>query len=823
MTSKRNISYKLLIISALLGLFTSCVTIEDPLPGNPKSEYFEFVARPISYNGQTVQTKATSVDDFENRIYNLYFMLYANDGTRVICKEVTSDIKTLRFSRHEIYSLLGNSKNCTACFVANVPGDIVNNLSDLTALNNAILDLAYVREMVSTGDNNSFFVIPEFYLNGEGATTKCLPMFGKQALNIESADLFQIALKRLFAKVSVNISLATTGATFDLLAAHLFNLPTNVRLVEPENKKTFESSWVKDPGAFLSQQIEGPIEGDDIYGDGATAFVPPRSYEFYFYVPEYYLLPKADNTDEKYKPQMFDTSKRPVFVRLFGIYNEYSNITYDLYLGENASDSFTLQRNTHYINSMKINGITNSKDEEGDALDLRVEVTTEQFDEVEVYGQTANCYIIGQTGTYKYPACKGVFKGGVNDIPDEMRCKREDTILKVIYQDNTSIRLENLNYNREACEFSFDVVSLDGGTGLISSNDGNVIVALAYEEGGQEKYEWSWHFWFQNGTSLDLDLGFFDFDAANQTYPNGSILMDRNLGALPTSLQNAGTVIGAYYKYGHKDPFFGGDYRGGGEWGTYDWSGTDKSVTDPCPPGYRVPASTVWSGNATKQHSGVPYNAFIYWNGGTTGTFQTEDDIYYPYSGYIDENKTVQSQGHGVRDTLYNQSFTIPTNQTGLSQTDALNYTDTDGIVLDPRDNTGPVKFTKVQYSKYDIDNLGRAIAQDKMEAKYSFTEKGTDIITCTIQTGIWKRSGSFLRYKYTADYTNRPTTTLTGAQLKAQNETAYNRLVSVINGSDGSNLNLVFSGWFSSPESKFDVIDLESTSYGYQVRCVKE
>lgn len=818
MTRKRNISYKLLIISALLGLFTSCVTIEDPLPGNLKSEYFEFVARPISYNGQIVQTKATSVDDFENRIYNLYFLLYANDGTRVICKEVTSDIKTLRFSRPEIYSLLGNSKNCTACFVANVPGDIVKNqLNTLTALNNAILDLAYVREMVSTDDKNSFFVVPEFDLNGNGATTKCLPMFGKQSLNIESADLFQIALKRLFAKVSVNISLATTDATFDLLAAHLFNLPTNVRLVEPENKETFESSWVKDPGAFLSQQIEGPIEGDDIYGGGATALVPPRPYEFYFYVPEYYLLPKADNTDEKYKPQMFDTSKRPVFVRLFGIYNGNSNITYDLYLGEDASDSFTLQRNTHYINSMKINGITNSKDGEGEALDLRVEVTTEQFDEVEVYGQTANCYIIGQTGTYKYPACKGVFKGGVNDIPDEMKCKK-GTTLKILYPDNPKTKLDNLTYNEETCEFSFDVVSLDGGTGIRESNDDNIIIGLVYEEGGKEIVEWSWHLWIQSGTSLDSNSGFFDFGEKLDTYPNSYVMMNRNLGATPKTGQNAGTVIGAYYKYGHKEPFFDGDYRGGGECETYDWGGTDKSVTDPCPPGYRVPTSDVWLTNASgvnpiKSHHSPTlteiWTAFEYW-----------EDVYYPYSGYIDKNKTVQSQGYGVKDTLYNKSFIIPTNQTNLDTQTASDYSDN---YVATRNGYGPVKFTEVNYSKYNINNLGIAIARDK-EARYSYIEKGTDIITCTIQRGKWSRSGSFIGgYKWTANYSGVQEETLTGAQLKDKYEKAYSRLVSVINEKKGSNSELLFDGWFEDPASAFEILDIESTSYGYQVRCVKE
>lgn len=823
MIHKNKIIYFLVAV-AYMSLACSCLSREDFLPAQGDvSGNIEFVARPVSYNGQTVQTKATSVDDFENRIHNCYFMLFNSSGARVLGPvDMNAMLTTQRISKHEILSLLGSETTCTACFIANVPTDIVQGLTTLDAVNSKVLDIAYSSvDVQDTGSGNklSSFVIPEFDLDGDGGNEpiQCLPMFGMDECNLANSDVFQISLKRLFAKVSINVSVSASGASLDIRASHLFNLPTSVRLAE----SGVECPWVKDAASFLAHQIEGPIDDDHIVG--GQLGIGARDYEFYFYVPEYYLLPLPENTanfgDQKYKPQMFETGKRPVFVRLFGTYsenNENSNITYDLYLGEDAATSFTLKRNVHYMNSMVINGITNSKDGEGSTLDCRVEVTKEQFDEVEILGQTANCYIIGQPGTYKYPACKGVFKGGVNNIPEDMKCSK-GTTLKPLYQDNSSVKLDNLTYDDQTKEFSFDVVSLDGGGGLLASNDANVILGLVYNEGGQEKIEWSWHIWIQSGTTLDINLGFFDFGASNQTYPNGAIMMDRNLGARPTTLQNAGSVIGAYYKYGHKEPFLDGKYLGGGE-SAYDWIGADKSQTDPCPPGYRVPSSSVWSGNATKQHTG---NAFLYWNGGTQGILQTQDDIYYPYSGYVDGNQKVQSQGYGVRDTLYNQSFNIPNNQTELSQLEALNYTD--GLALDPRDNTGPVKFTKVQYSKYDINNLGIAIAQDKMEAKYSYTEKGTDIITCTIQTGIWKRSGSFLRYKYTADYTNRPTTTLTGEQLKTQNETAYNRLVSVINGSDGSNSNLLLSIFFSSPESKFEVIDLEDSSYGYQVRCVKE
>ena len=644
MISKSKIIYFLVAV-AYMSLACSCLSREDFLPAQGSvSGNIEFVARPVSYNGQTVQTRATSVDDFENRIHNCYFMLFNSAGTRVIGP---IDIKTMltaqRVSRHEILSKLGSQTTCTACFVANVPKDVVDGLTTLDAVNSTVLDIAYSDVRVQdTGDGNKLnsFVVPHFDLDGSGSNEpiQCLPMFGMEECNIASGDVFQIPLKRLFAKVSVNVAVTATGSEFDILAAHMFNLPTNVRLAESAQ----ECPWVKDPTLFYAHQIEGPINDDNI--NGGYSGIGASTYEFYFYVPEYYLLPLPNTTanfgNQKYKPQMFETGKRPVFVRLFGTYNENSNITYDLYLGEDAATSFTLKRNVHYMNSMIINGITNSKDGEGATLDCRVEVTTEQFDEVEVLGQTANCYIIGQPGTYKYPACKGVFKGGVNNIPEDMKCSK-GTTLKPLYQDNSSVRLDNLSYDDQAKEFSFDLVSLDGGGGLLASNDANVILGLVYNEGGQEKVEWAWHIWIQAGTTLDVNLGFFDFGASNQTYPSGAVMMDRNLGAKPTTLEYPGVEPGAYYRYGRKEPFLGGDYQGLGESAYYAWDGPEKAITDPCPPGYRVPASSVWSGNATNENAaltiaGVGTPGFRFWNNNTASQL---DDIYFPYSGYIDANK----------------------------------------------------------------------------------------------------------------------------------------------------------------------------------------
>lgn len=838
MINRYNILNGFVMMLALL--CSSCISTEDYEVNTNHSGTIEFVCRPTSYNGQIINTKAVSVDDFENKIYNCYFMLYNKDGNRVYGPiDLNATLSTQRFSKSNFKAQVGELGTYTACFVANVPTTIVeNNLNTLDALQKAIIDIAYVRENVNTDNKNSFFVIPEFDLNGSGEQTKCLPMFGMKECNIATDDLVQIPLKRLFAKVSVNIGVTASGATFDILAAHLFNLPTNVRLVEPD-APSYESAWVKNPSAFLSHQIEGPVDDDDIYG-GIVNGTFSRPYEFYFYVPEYYLQPKSSNTNEKDKPKMFDESKRPVFVRIFGTYdddNKTSNITYDLYLGENEKDSFTLQRNIHYINSMTINGITNSKDGVGETLDLRVKVTTEKFDEVEVYGQTANCYIIGQTGTYKYPACKGVFKGGVNDIPDDMKCKK-GTRLRVLYQDNSSVKLENLTFNKETCEFSFDVVSVDGGTGILSSNDGNVILGLVYYEEGQEKVEWSWHLWVQSGTSLDMDLGFFDFSASSQTYPNSYVMMDRNLGARPTLLQTPGTVIGAYYKYGEHTPYLdtlgNGTYSkcgGGSIDGSSTWNTSRKSVTDPCPPGYRVPSSDVWKEfSPTNEHSSI-LNAFIFWKQ-NTGDLNLADDIYvyYPYSGELSGN---------VINTTQNVPFTLYT-----TPDEVITYSDLDPEYSKEYNGTGwdrlntyrdvtteRIKYYDFKYSITSSSSFGQLLSNSSNLLRYEYAQVSKNqfkdkciFVQCKTQTyqiraKEIRRGTSFTGYRWeiVETYNEEP---IPGSESTLTDKTSLpsdwlNKLAdNQCTGSIITGYNKVITQ-NSFPSS--------NTSYGYQVRCVKE
>lgn len=809
MTKRYNILN--LLLSALVLLLPSCISLEDYETDADRSKTIEFVCRPTSYDGQEVLTKATTVDDFENKVHNCYFMLYNNSGTRVYGPvDLNATLATQRFSKSEFKLNVGELATYTACFVANVSKSIVDGLNTLSKVNSTVLDITYSSADVSDTDNSykpSSFVVPEFVLEDGGEAVQCIPMFGMQECNVAADDIFQISLKRLFAKVTVSVGLGSLTSSFDVMAAHLFNLPTKVKLSESSN----ESEWVEDVSSFLQQQIEGPI-GHQITSSLSSA------YELYFYVPEYYLNGRDDRSgnygNEKFKPNMYDTDKNPVLFRLFGEYGGLTGgdtgVQYDLYLGENAATSFTLKRNKHYINSMVINGITNRINGSGNTLDCRVTVSEEGLDEVEIIGQTANCYIIGKTGSYIYPACKGVHKGGLKNIPDNLKCTK-GTTLKILYNDNSANQLANLAYNQESGEFSFDVTQMDTGTGAFASNDGNLILGLVYDEGGVEKIEWSWHLWFINGAVWGVDA----FEINTQNYPNTSVMMDRNLGSKPLLSQksNPGIANGLYYRYGRKEPFLNGDYLGGGESenNVYTWDGDDKSQTDPCPPGYRVPKSEVWEAGSNGQKPISSHYSSI----AEGDAFEFWDNVYYPYSGYVDENKVIQNQGYGTRQTKEGYSVNIPTSQSNLSSTSKAYY---DYI-------QGPVRFTNVTYSKYDIYNLGVLGARDN-ELRYSYIEKGTDIISCTVEKGTWKGSGGFLGIgtKYNAEY--KKTENLTGEELKSKYSTEYNRLIAVLNGGDGSNTEMLgnwISSFFTEPKSEAQINSIASTSYGYTVRCVKE
>ncbi len=277
---------------------------------------------------------------------------------------------------------------------------------------------------------------------------------------------------------------------------------------------------------------------------------------------------------------------------------------------------------------------------------------------------TANCYIISEPGTYQFPAVKGNSDkpaGPVSSVEvlwetfgTDTAPEKGDLIQKVSYASNMIIFTT-------AAEFK----------------KGNALIAARDESG---KILWSWHIWFTDKPE-------------DQVYLNDAgTMMDRNLGATSATPGDVG-ALGLLYQWGRKDPFLGSSSITGtalakstGEWpapvksdastGTLEYATanpttfisskpggdwyyledggfnstswlTEKTIYDPCPPGYRIPdggSETIWSKALNTSEYLIKNPSFDALNNGhnfgSSGDpslkFCEDTDCWYPIIGLIE-------------------------------------------------------------------------------------------------------------------------------------------------------------------------------------------
>ena len=239
----------------------------------------------------------------------------------------------------------------------------------------------------------------------------------------------------------------------------------------------------------------------------------------------------------------------------------------------------------------------------------------------------ANCYVIKTAGRYMIPTFKG------NNSTNEGKIDIEGATVKIYNQKNSTIdgwlantvtRITSLS---NGTPIPNDMIVLDiksVGDIVNTLKDGNAVVAV--EKGGATL--WSWHLWFNSEFEI---IGNSIGSQQDQNYSDTVTMMDRNLGA------SSATDAGLYYMWGNKNPYFTGievgtstqasKYYGGGS-ATEAWSDS-KTITDPCPPGYKVPNPQVWPETAPVGKDKTSLGSHIY-------TFS--DGVEYPYSGYYDKS-----------------------------------------------------------------------------------------------------------------------------------------------------------------------------------------
>lgn len=215
---------------------------------------------------------------------------------------------------------------------------------------------------------------------------------------------------------------------------------------------------------------------------------------------------------------------------------------------------------------------------------------------------SANCYIVHPwAGRYSIDLVKGNSSESVG----------EAATAAILWEtNNKNISLE-VNSIIESAEIEGDILKFTVSDDAVP---GNALIAAMNDDG---VILWSWHIWV-----VDLDPS-----VTYNTYNNGTVMMDRNLGA--TSVQSnadAGdySAFGLYYQWGRKDPFayLGSvvpegtikaysynsvynsiDYATQHPTEVYDavdwnydeslWNIT-KTIYDPCPAGWRVPEKEDW-------------------------------------------------------------------------------------------------------------------------------------------------------------------------------------------------------------------------------------
>ena len=253
----------------------------------------------------------------------------------------------------------------------------------------------------------------------------------------------------------------------------------------------------------------------------------------------------------------------------------------------------------------------------------------------------ANCYIVSEPGDYSFKAVKGNSDASIGSVA------KVEVLWEYIYGKTT-----NKGDVIESVSYSDGMIKYSVVNGLTTAN------ALIAAKNSSGTILWSWHIWYVPGIIQE------------QTYPSGAVLMDRNLGALSSE------TPGLVYQWGRKDPmivlkeYLSIDFpkyiettetigtiaytvKNPTQFITSNWDsdknktthgdwlynkqdpdkntrwGTQKTIYDPCPSGWKVPVNTFWDG--------ISPNMVTYISGNKTACVNLSySTLVFPLQSYID-------------------------------------------------------------------------------------------------------------------------------------------------------------------------------------------
>lgn len=331
---------------------------------------------------------------------------------------------------------LGTLDECTIYIVANLWHQLEGKLGSIEKLEDLlsqVIDIDATLDMPKIDEN----------------TYRGFPMIGthietvKFNLNKDGENkntVATISLKKLYAKVNFTMQVNATEVVdkqvpeFEIEKVEVFNVPTKAilgRKLNSAGKPVYEDDNSDDyineiAGGSITEaniadyyQFTGnkPFVISEFEGKTTIKHDPSKDtreiIEFGFYMPEHKVTPNEitypqympEDLYQYFKPKCvgavnngdgtISTAKIATFVRIHGTYTDHNGqiktVRYDIYLGQDNTDDFTIKRNQLLKNKLIITGLTNHKDAyyDGDddgnindtniSIDHRVEVDYKGF------------------------------------------------------------------------------------------------------------------------------------------------------------------------------------------------------------------------------------------------------------------------------------------------------------------------------------------------------------------------------------------------------------------------------------------------------------
>lgn len=373
---------KYIIVISVIAAVVSCTMQELDEGGRQKDDSVEFIVRPTSFTGYNPLRRATKalsseeLTEVERRVASAFFIVFDGNGDRMIFENLPVSNNVIPTKK--LLTDFGGTNDVTVCFLANVTEEYASSLETVDDLSTKPIQLTY-----SSHDDAGYIGIPSVDVNGTPENLSddvmCFPMFGMTSCSLHSLESNKVVIemKRLFAKISVNINLdLQKGGEVEVREAYLElnryavkNLPTKIKLTESKTESEEEvvldeSDWISDADSFIPETataITAVLEND---AD------PTNGCNIQFYVPEYILLPDPDMVEtakgqspeeqERMKPLLVAEGTFPLALEIKGMFytvqGDDIEMTYSIFLGENSFDSFSLFRNILYVNNMTIRG-----------------------------------------------------------------------------------------------------------------------------------------------------------------------------------------------------------------------------------------------------------------------------------------------------------------------------------------------------------------------------------------------------------------------------------------------------------------------------------